>query len=63
MTTSAFNLATNGPPATYPSIVGMEKSRQIARRLTDRAFAALEVFGGKAAALHALAGYLLQRDK
>lgn len=49
--------------ATYPSIVGMEKSRQIARRLTDRAFAALEVFGGKAAALHALAGYLLQRDK
>ena len=49
--------------ATYPAIVGLEKSRQIARRLTERAFAALTVFGQRAAALDALAGYLLQRDK
>ena len=49
--------------ATYPSIVGMEKSRQIAKRLTERAFASLEVFGGKAVALHGLARYLLHRDK
>ena len=49
--------------ATYPSIVGLAKSRQIARRLTDRAFDALKVFRGKAVALEALAGYLLQRDR
>lgn len=49
--------------ATYPSIVGLEKSRQIARRLTKKAFAALEPFQGRAAALKALAHYLLIRDK
>jgi len=49
--------------ATYPSIVGLEKSQRIARRLTDRAFAALAVFGGRAVALEALAAYLLQRDR
>jgi geranylgeranyl diphosphate synthase type II len=49
--------------ATYPSIVGMEKSKQIARQLTDRAFASLKIFKGRAAALEALATYLLQRDK
>jgi geranylgeranyl diphosphate synthase, type II len=49
--------------ATYPSIVGMEKSKQIARRLTNRAFRALRVFRGKAVALEALASYLLQRDR
>jgi geranylgeranyl diphosphate synthase, type II len=49
--------------ATYPSIVGMEKSRAIAAQLTDRAFGALEFFKGKATALAALAEYLLKRDK
>ncbi len=49
--------------ATYPSIVGMEKSRVIAAQLTGRAFRALEFFKGKAAALAALAEYLLKRDK
>jgi geranylgeranyl diphosphate synthase type II len=49
--------------ATYPSIVGLEKSRKIAAELTDRAFAALEVFKGKAVALEALAEYLLRRDR
>jgi geranylgeranyl diphosphate synthase type II len=48
--------------ATYPSIVGLERSRQIAKRLTDRAFGALKVFRGKALALEALATYLLHRD-
>ena len=48
---------------TYPSIVGLEKSRQIARRLTDRAFASLKIFHGKAQALESLAGYLLNREK
>ena len=49
--------------ATYPSIVGLDKSRQIAKRLTRRAFAALETFKGQAQALEALATFLLQRDR
>jgi geranylgeranyl diphosphate synthase type II len=49
--------------ATYPAIVGLAKSRAIARRLTARAFAALKVFNGKAPALEALAEFLLQRDR
>ena len=49
--------------ATYPSIVGLEKSRTIAQQLTDKAFAALKPFKGRAAALEALAHYLLTRDK
>src|SRR5262245_6488211 len=49
--------------ATYPSIVGLENSRQIAKRLTERAFGALRVFRGKAEALEALATFLLHRDR
>ena len=49
--------------ATYPSIVGLKKSRKIAENLTDKAFAALKSFKGKAVALEALAEYLLKRNK
>ena len=49
--------------ATYPAIVGLEKSRRTARQLTDRAFRALRPFRGKAHALEALAAYLLKREK
>src|SRR5207237_7308895 len=49
--------------ATYPSIVGLEKSRKIARQLTDRAFESLRIFRGKAQALEALATHLLHRDR
>jgi len=49
--------------ATYPSIVGMEESKKLAAELTGRAFAALELFDGKAQALDAIAAYLLKRDK
>lgn len=48
--------------ATYPSVIGLEKSRAEAQRLTKRAHFSLEVFGNKAARLHALANYLLERD-
>jgi geranylgeranyl diphosphate synthase type II len=48
--------------ATYPSIVGLEKSRRIAAQLTDRAFAALRQFDGRATALEALAHFLLVRQ-
>jgi len=49
--------------ATYPSIVGMEKSKKIATDLTNKAFEALKPFGPRAQALNALAEYLLKRDK
>ena len=49
--------------ATYPSIVGLEKSRKIATQLTDKAFAALKIFKGRAVALEALAEFLLKREK
>jgi len=49
--------------ATYPSIVGLERSRKIAAQLTRRAFAALKVFRGRAMALESLARHLLHRDR
>ncbi|MCF7669290.1 MAG: polyprenyl synthetase family protein [Verrucomicrobia bacterium] len=49
--------------ATYPSIIGLEKSRQKAQRLTNEAFKQLEVFNNRAHALHGLAKYLLLREK
>jgi len=54
---------TKAHKATYPAIVGLEKTRIIARQLTDRAFKALKPLGPRAAALQALAGYLLKRDR
>jgi len=49
--------------ATYPRLVGLEKSREIAARLTARAYAALKPFKGRAVALESLAKYLLERDR
>ncbi len=49
--------------ATYPSVVGLEKSRALAARLTERAFAALKSFKREPVALKALAEYLLRRDR
>jgi len=57
---------TQAQKATYPAIVGLEKSRKIAENLTVKAFAALSRiagFKGKAVALEALAEYLLKRDR
>lgn len=54
---------TKSQKATYPSIVGLEKSRKIAAQLTDKAFAALSDFKGKAVALEVLAEFLLKRDR
>jgi geranylgeranyl diphosphate synthase, type II len=53
---------TQAQKATYPSIVGLERSREIAAELTKKAFAALKFFKGKAAALEALADFLLRRQ-
>ncbi len=48
--------------ATYPSVIGLEKSRSEAKRLTNKAHLSLDSLGEKAARLHALANHLLQRD-
>ncbi len=49
--------------ATYPAILGLERSKKVARQLTDKAYAALKPFRGRALALEALARYLLERDR
>lgn len=54
---------TKAQKATYPSIIGLEKSRKIAGDLTAKAFAALKPFKGRAVALEALAEFLLKRDR
>ena len=54
---------TKAQKATYPAIVGLEKSRKIASQLTNEAFAALKPFRGRATALEALAEFLLKRDR
>ncbi len=49
--------------ATYPAVIGLEKSRAEAKRLTRQAHNALSVFSSDAAEpLHALANYLLERE-
>ena len=48
--------------ATYPAIIGLDKSRAEAKRLTKQAHDALQIFGKKGDALHALANYLLERE-
>jgi geranylgeranyl diphosphate synthase, type II len=49
--------------ATYPSVIGLEKSRTEARRLTRMAHNALSVFrSAEAEPLHCLANYLLERE-
>ena len=49
--------------ATYPAVIGLEKSRAEAMRLTRQAHDALSVFGrSEAEPLHCLANYLLERE-
>ena len=54
---------TKAQKATYPSIVGLERSRKIAAKLTHKAFDVLKPFKGRAVALESLAEYLLKRDR
>ncbi len=48
--------------ATYPSIIGLEKSKKEALRLTRKSLAALDVFGKKGKRLEEIAHYLLDRE-
>lgn len=47
---------------TYPSLIGLEKSRDYAGKLTREAFECLEIFGDRGEYLDGLARYLLTRD-
>ena len=48
--------------ATYPALLGLEKAKKEADRLTAKARAALKPFGKNAAPLEAIADYLLKRE-
>jgi geranylgeranyl diphosphate synthase type II len=48
--------------ATYPALLGLDKARREADRLTAKARAALKPFGKSAAPLAAIADYLLKRE-
>jgi len=48
--------------ATYPAILGLERSRKEAARLTSQAMEALQPLRGKGRCLRAIAEYLLQRE-
>jgi geranylgeranyl diphosphate synthase type II len=48
--------------ATYPALLGLEKAKKEADRLTVRARAALKPFGKDAAPLEAIANFLLKRE-
>ena len=47
--------------ATYPSILGMEKSKQWAQELTEKALTSLRQFGENAEPLRQLALYIVDR--
>ncbi len=49
--------------ATYPAVVGMEKSRQLGKKLANEAIEVLEPFGRRADTLRKLAFALLKRTK
>jgi geranylgeranyl diphosphate synthase type II len=48
--------------ATYPALLGLEKAKAEADRLTRKARAALKPFGKNAAPLEAIADFLLKRE-
>ena len=48
--------------ATYPAIIGLDRSRAEARRLTERARASLQNWGEDAERLRNIADYLLERE-
>jgi geranylgeranyl diphosphate synthase type II len=47
--------------ATYPALYGLEKSREVASALRDKAYAELAPFGERAARLRAVADFLVAR--
>lgn len=52
----------NVAKATYPAIIGLEKSRKEAAALTKKAMGTLTVFGNKGMHLQQIAAFLLERE-
>lgn len=48
---------------TYPALLGIDRSRELERRLAEEAVAAVEPFGPRADVLRSLALALLDRDR
>ncbi|MGI8481682.1 MAG: polyprenyl synthetase family protein, partial [Chthoniobacterales bacterium] len=48
--------------ATYPAVIGLEKSRAETQRLTREAHRALSIFSAGGDTLHAIADHLLERE-
>jgi geranylgeranyl diphosphate synthase, type II len=48
--------------ATYPAVMGMDKAREEANRLADRAFERLKVFGTRGRNLEALGRFVVERE-
>jgi len=48
---------------TYPAVVGLERSRELAKKIADETVAALRPFGEKADMLRRLVEALLNRTK
>ena len=48
---------------TYPSILGLDASRQFAQKLVHQALQAIESFDNKAEPLRALARYIIERNR
>jgi len=46
---------------TYPRLLGLDRSKEVAKELVDEAKAALSQFGEAAAPLNGLADYIIQR--
>ena len=48
---------------TYPALMGLDKSRQFADTLIDRALQALSIFDNNADPLRAIARYIIERQR
>jgi len=48
--------------ATYPKVLGLEKSQRLAIEAHDKAVAALDIFGDRSEPLTAVAGYIIGRE-
>ena len=48
--------------ATFPAVVGLGRSRKVAKQFTEEAHLALRPIGRRAETLHGLADHLLNRD-
>ncbi|MCA8986043.1 MAG: polyprenyl synthetase family protein [Planctomycetaceae bacterium] len=53
----------NREKMTYPGLMGLENSRQLAKQLVESAIDALRIFPGQTAALEWLARYSIERDR